>query len=155
MLDKPMSHQRVQWWVFRFEEIIKRSGKVEEDWQEKREHRTLSPPPPGGMLILISLLAVARLPTSYRSRCCLDCLVPWCHTGSGTTPKAEDTLTRICAKSIHALMHIDISGVPSGKWNPLPLKRGLHLNPPDTHWGVWQELHFSFKYNKCWANDLQ
>jgi len=83
---------------------------VEADWQEKREHRTLLPSPPGGTLILISLLAVARLPTSDRSRCCLDCLVPRCHAGSGTTPKAEDTLTRICAKSIHALMHIDISG---------------------------------------------
>ncbi len=43
--------------------------------RENRARRaTLSPSPPGGTLILISLLAVAHLTTSDRSRCCLDCL---------------------------------------------------------------------------------
>ncbi len=53
--------------------------------------------------------------------------LPWCHAGSGTTPKAEDTLTRERAQT--ALMRRDISGVRSGKLNPLPLKKGLHLKP--------------------------
>ncbi len=95
--DKPMSHQRVQWWVFRFEEIIKRSGKVEGDRREKREQSA----PRHALAITPGWHAdpnfPARCSTSHHIRPfqVLPRLpLPWCHTGSGTTPKAEDTLTR-------------------------------------------------------------